>query len=260
MCAIRAGLGEPEPGLQGQSCPQCPVDRDGDGWLPCEQICATGSLPALPAPAAVADGWQVPAPVPAFRAAAVGRFCTLGVPAVAMEMPASCPNGKSCLWPWIRDSGQTPGKGQQATAARQAMLLLRSTSASAVVPPATAGQGGMASPGVTGSVSRHRPAPAGHPVGGGAGRGAGPRHAGVPGAGGARLPALRLAAPRPGLPRLAALHPLRPLPRGVLHHRHAAGAPRPRQGKRGRRARRGHGPAPQVRARPSRRGTSTSSR
>lgn len=136
MCAIRAGLGEPEPGLQGQSCPQCPVDRDGDGWLPCEQICATGSLPALLAPAAVADGRQVPAPVPEFRAAAVGRFCTLGVPAVAMEMPTLCLNGKSCLWPWIRGSGQTPGKGQQATAARQAMLLLRSTSASAAVPPA----------------------------------------------------------------------------------------------------------------------------
>lgn len=44
MCAIRAGLGEPEPGLEGQSCPHCPVDRDGDGWLPWEQICAMGSL------------------------------------------------------------------------------------------------------------------------------------------------------------------------------------------------------------------------
>lgn len=199
---------------------------------------------------------QVPAPVSASRAASVRRFCTLGAPAVAMETPALCLNAKSCLWPWSRGWGQTPGRGQQAAAALPAIPLLWSASAGSGYPHPGAGQGVTPS-----AVSRHRPAAAGHPVGGGAGReDPGPGHAGVPGAGGAGLPALRLSAPRPGLSRLAALHPLRSLSRGVLHHRDAAGAPPPRQGERGRAGTAGTRPGPGVTARSSRRGTSTSSR
>jgi len=80
-------------------------------------------------------------------------------------------------------------------------------------PHPTAGQGGMAAAAMTRSaVSWHRPAPAGHPLRGGPRQRAGPWHEGVSSAGGARFPARCLAAPCPGLPRLPALHPLRPLP------------------------------------------------
>lgn len=124
-------------------------------------------------------------------------------------------------------------------------------------------QAGMAPAVTCSAVSRHRAAPAGHPGRGGPRRRAGPCPARIRGAGGARVAAGGVAAPRPGLPRLPPLHPLPPLPRGVLHHRHPAGPQRPRQGKRRRPGTERAQPGPTVcglESVASRRETSTSSR
>lgn len=116
VSAIRAGLGEPERDWRTEmgtgGCPE----SESVGPDPCLLSWPRLLVPLDPEGAAGSlglPGWQVPAPVSAFRAASATRFCTLGAPAVAMEMPTLCLNGKSCLWPWSRGSGHPQARARR---------------------------------------------------------------------------------------------------------------------------------------------------
>lgn len=247
LCAIRAGLGEPGSGLeQGAPCPTAlgsgtggrPMSEPASAGIPGSPLSwlwlrllvlvdpeeAGGSL-GLP-------GQQVPAPGSVFGAASVGWFMQASlhtwcscygdghVSLGAWKPNLPCvPEAGAWRRPWARDSRLLrhlgPPRCHGALWAVLEMGWLPSASQASEHPTSrwgphpAVGQGGMAATIVTCSaVSWHRPAPAGHPLGGGAHQRASPRHEGVPSAGSARFPAHCLAAPCAGLPRLPALHPL----------------------------------------------------
>lgn len=149
VCAIRAVLGEPGPGLEGGVL--CPTTLGmGTGGCSASEPAGTRSVPALLALVVVAgaggsrESWWQPGaawlagPSPGVSIwSCISGTVHAGEPAHLVFLLCGwrcqpwCLEDKPSLCPQSRGLAQIPGRGQQATGARRAALLLWSTPASA---------------------------------------------------------------------------------------------------------------------------------
>ena len=149
VCAIRAGLGEPGPGLEGGA--PCPTTLGTGRWPPRERACGRRIPACSPGsgcgcwcrwiPRKLVAAWGClgpagPGPGVSVGSCVSGMVCA-GQPPHLVFLPWGwrrqpwCLEGKPSLCPRSRGSTQTLGRGRQATGARRAPLLLWSAPASA---------------------------------------------------------------------------------------------------------------------------------